>query len=105
VDLQGNIGFLQFLRPLGTPGYRNFPDRSSGNLRRLHGRLSLLHRRFINSYIFSGRSSGSIPLRILIITAKKVKGNRFYTTRREKSKYNKVIEFAEYLRGHEVEKF
>jgi hypothetical protein len=104
VDLKGNIGFLRFLRPLGTPGYRNFLDRSSGSLRRLHGRLSLLHRRFINSYIFSGRSNGNIPLRVLIITAKKVKGNIFYTTRREESKYNKVIEFAEHLRGHEVEK-
>jgi hypothetical protein len=56
-----------------------------------------LHRRIINRYIFSGRSSGSIPLWALIITAKKVKGNIFYTTRREGSKYSKIIEFAEHL--------
>jgi hypothetical protein len=74
-------------------------------LQRFYGRLSFWHRRLINSYIFSRRSSGSIPLRVLIITEKKAKGNIFYTTRQEESKYNKVIEFVEHLRGHEVEKF
>jgi hypothetical protein len=88
MDFKGNIGFFQFLRPLGAPGHRNFLDRSSGSLRRLHGRLSFLHRRIANSYIFSGRSNGSIPLRVLIIT-KKARGNRFYTTQKEESKYNK----------------
>jgi hypothetical protein len=35
----------------------------------------------------------------------KAKGNRFYTTRKEESKYNKIIEFKEHLRCHEVKKF
>jgi hypothetical protein len=47
----------------------------------------------------------SAPFRVFIITAEKAKGNRFYTTRKEESKHNKIIKFAEHLRCHEVEKF
>jgi hypothetical protein len=81
---EGNISFLRFFRPLGAPGHGNFLDRSSGGLQRFHGRLNFWHGRFISSYILSRRSSGSIPLRVLIITAKKAKGNRFYTTQKGK---------------------
>jgi hypothetical protein len=52
VGFKGNIGFLRFLRPLGTPGHRNFLNRSSGGFRRLHGRLNL----------FTGGSSAVISL-------------------------------------------
>jgi hypothetical protein len=73
MGFEGNIGFLQFFRPLGAPGHGNFLDRSYGGLLRFHGRLNFWHRRFISSYILSRRSSGSIPLQVLIITAKKSK--------------------------------
>jgi hypothetical protein len=84
MGFEGNIGFLRFFRPFGAPGHGNFLGRSSRGLRRFHGWLDYWHGRFINSYILSRRSSGSIPLRVLIITAKKAKGNRFYTTQKEK---------------------
>jgi hypothetical protein len=106
MGFEGNIGFLRFFQPLGAPGHRNFLDRSSGGLRRFHGRLNFWHRRFISSYILSKRSSGSIPLRVLIITAKKNKRKRIsYNPKRENSKHNKIIEFTEHLRCHEVEQF
>jgi hypothetical protein len=84
VSFKANIGFLQFFQPFGAPGHGNFLDRSSGGLRRFHGWLSFWHGRFISSYILSRRSSGSISLRVLIITAKKAKGNMFYTTQKGK---------------------
>jgi hypothetical protein len=98
MGFKGNIGFLRFLRPLGAPGHRNFLNRSSRGFQRLHGRLSFLHRRLIGSCIFNRRSSGSIPFRALIITAKKERGNRFYTTRKVESKHNKGIKVTENLR-------
>jgi hypothetical protein len=83
---KGNVGSFQLLRMLGAPSHKNFLDRSSGSLWGLRGRLNFLHRGFISSYIFNRRSSGSIPFRVLIITAKKAKGKRFYTTRKEENK-------------------
>jgi hypothetical protein len=79
-----NIGFLRFFRPFGAPGHGNFLDRSSGGLQRFHGLLNFWHGRFISSYILSRRSSGSIPLRVLIITAKKAKESRFCITQKGK---------------------
>jgi hypothetical protein len=45
-----------------------------------------LYGRLISNYILSRRSSRSIPFRLLVITAR---GNKFYTTRKEESKYSK----------------
>jgi hypothetical protein len=83
---KGNVSSFRLLRTLGAPSHRNFLDRSSGSLWGLPGRLNLLHRGFISSYIFSRRSSGSIPFRVLVVTAKKAKGKRFYTSRKEENK-------------------
>jgi hypothetical protein len=92
MGFEGNIGFLRFFRPFGAPGHENFLDRSSEGLQRFHGRLNFWHGRFISFYILSRRSSGSIPLWVLIITTKKAKGNKFYTTQKgTKSKHNKII--------------
>jgi hypothetical protein len=81
-----NVGFLRLLQMLGAPSHRNFLDRSSGSLWGLRGRLNFLRRESINIYIFGRRSNGNIPFRVLVITAKKAKGKRFYTTRKEESK-------------------
>jgi hypothetical protein len=86
MGFKGNVGSFQLLRTLGAPSHRNFLDRSSGSLWGLHGRLNFLHRGFMSSYIFSRRSSGSIPFWFLVITAKKAKGKGFYTTRKEENK-------------------
>jgi hypothetical protein len=86
MGLQGNVGSFRLLRTLGAPSHRNFLDRSSRSLWGLRGRLNFLHRGFINSYIFNRRSNGSIPFWVLVITAKKAKGKRFYTTRKEENK-------------------
>jgi hypothetical protein len=89
VGFEGNIGFLGFLRPLVALGHGNFLDRSSGGLRRFHGRLSFWHMRFISSYIFSRRSSGNIPLLVLIITAEKAKETYFIQPERKKANTSK----------------
>jgi hypothetical protein len=86
MGFKGNVGFLRLLRTLGTSSHRNFFDRSSGSLWGLRGRLNFLRRGSISIYIFGRRSNGSIPFRVLIVTAKKAKGKRFYTTRKEESK-------------------
>jgi hypothetical protein len=98
MGFEGSIGFLRFFRPLGAPGHGNFLDRSSGGLRRFHGRLNFWHGRIIRSYILSRRSNGSIPLQVLIITAKKSKMKQvLYNPKRENSKHNKIIEYTEHL--------
>jgi hypothetical protein len=86
MGFKGNVGSFRLLRMLGAPSHRNFLDRSPGSLWGLRGRLNFLHRGFISSYIFSRRSSGSIPFRVLVVTAKKDKGKRFYTTQKEENK-------------------
>jgi hypothetical protein len=73
MGFKGNIGFLRFFRPFGAPGHGNFLDRGSGGLRRFYGWLNFWQRRFNSSYILSRRSYSSIPLLVLIITAKKAK--------------------------------
>jgi hypothetical protein len=80
MGFEGNIGFLQFFRPLGAPGHGNFLYRSSGGLRRFHGRLNFWHGRFISSYTLSRRSSGSTLFGFSSSLQRKAKGNRFYTT-------------------------
>jgi hypothetical protein len=86
MGFKGNVGFLRLLRTLGASSHRNFFDRSSGSLWGLRGMLNFLRRGSIRIYIFGRRSNGSIPFRVLIVTAKKAKGKRFYTTRKEESK-------------------
>jgi hypothetical protein len=86
MGFKGNVGSFRLLRTLGALSHRNFLDRSSRSLWGLHGRLNFLHMGFIGSHIFSRRSSGSIPFRVLVVTAKKAKGKGFYTTRKEENK-------------------
>jgi hypothetical protein len=81
-----NVVSFRLLRTLGAPSHMNFLDRSYGSLGGLYGRLNFLRRGFISSYIFSRRSSCIIPFWVLIVTAKKAKGRRFYTTRKEENK-------------------
>jgi hypothetical protein len=102
MSFKRNVGFLGFFRPFGASGHRNLLDRGPGGPRRMYSQLNLLRRRLINKYSLSRRSSRSIPLRLLVITAR---GNRFYTTRKKGSKYNDIVELAEHLRCHEVEEF
>jgi hypothetical protein len=74
-----------------------FGDFTAGSTSGMGGSLAV---------ILSRRSSGSIPLRVLIITAKKSKRKQvLYNPKREKSKHNKIIEYTEHLRCHEVEQF
>jgi hypothetical protein len=73
MGFKGNVGFLRLLRTLGASSYRNFFDRSSGSLWGLRGRLHFLRRGSISICIFGRRSNGSIPFRVLVITAKKAK--------------------------------
>jgi hypothetical protein len=89
VCFKENFSLLGFLRPLGTLGRSNLLGRSSSGPCRLHSWLSLLYGRLISNYILGIRSSRSIPFRLLVITAR---GNRFSTTRKEESKYNKTVE-------------
>jgi hypothetical protein len=86
MGFKGNVVFLRLLRTLGAPSHRNFLDSSSGSLWGLRGRLNFLRRGFISIHIFGRRSNGSIPFRVLIVNAKKAKGKRFYTTRKEENK-------------------
>jgi hypothetical protein len=44
---------------------------------RLHHRTSFLRRRFIGSRSINGRSNGSIPFRVLVVTAKETKSKYF----------------------------
>jgi hypothetical protein len=97
MGFKGNVGFLQLFRTLGAPIHRNFLDRSSGSLWGLRGRLNFLRRESIIIYIFGRRSNGSIPFRVLVVTAKKAKGKRFYKLERRKAS-KKSIELAKYLR-------
>jgi hypothetical protein len=105
MGFKGNVGSFRLLRTLGALSQRNFLDRSSGSLWGLHGRLNFLHRGFISSYIFSRRSSGSIPFWVLVVTSKKAKGKRFLHNSKGGKQVKKSIELAKYLRVQEVEKF
>jgi hypothetical protein len=67
MGFKGNVGPFRFLRTLGAPSHRNFFDRSFGSLWGFCGRLNFLHRGLVSSYIFSRRSSGSIPFRFLVV--------------------------------------
>jgi hypothetical protein len=86
MGFKGNVGSFRLLRTLGALSHMNFLDRSSGSLWGLRGRLNFLRRGIMSSYIFNRRSSGSIPFWVFIVTAKKAKGKRFYTTRKEEIK-------------------
>jgi hypothetical protein len=90
MGFKGNVGFLRLLRTLGAPSHRNFLDRSSGSLWGLRGRLNFLRRESISIYIFGRRSNGSIPFWVLVVTAKKAKGKRFYKLERRKASKKKA---------------
>jgi hypothetical protein len=75
---------FDFFRPFDAPGHGNFLDRSSGGLQRFHGRFNFWHGRFIGSCILRRRSSDSIPLRVIIITAKEAKQAGFNSKRKKR---------------------
>jgi hypothetical protein len=105
MDLKGSTGVCRLFQMLGTMSSDDFLNRSLWSLWRLHDRLNLLHRRFIGSHSLSRRSSGSIPLWVLVVAAKKTKGKRFHISRKEESKYKIIVELAKYSRVQGVEKF
>jgi hypothetical protein len=91
---QRNIGFFGFPRSLGASGHRYLLDGSPSGPQRLHSWLNFLGRRLVNSYSLSRRSSRGIPLRLLVITARR---KRFYTTQRKEIKNGKLVELTEIL--------
>jgi hypothetical protein len=105
MGFKGNVGSFQFLRTLGAPSHRNFFDRSTGSLWGFYGRLNFLHRGLVSSYIFSRRSSGSIPFRVLVVTAKESQRKEILHKLEKKKTSKKSIELAKCLRVQEVEKF
>jgi hypothetical protein len=64
-----------------------------------------LDRRFLGSHSLSRRSSGSIPLRVLVVAAKQTKGKGFHISRKEECKYKITVELAKYSRVQGIEKF
>jgi hypothetical protein len=105
MDLKGSTGVSRLLQMLGTTSSDDLLNRSLWSLWRLHDRLNLLHRRFVGSHSLSRRSSGSIPLWVLVVAAKKTKGKRFHISRKEESKYKITVELAKYSRVQGIEKF
>jgi hypothetical protein len=105
MGLKGSTGVCQLIQMLGTTSSDDLLNRSLWSLWRLHHRVNLLQRRFVSSYCLSRRSSGSIPLRVLVVAAKKTKGKRLHISRKEESKYKIKIELAKYSRVQGIEKF
>jgi hypothetical protein len=86
MGLKGSTGVCRLLQMLGTTSSDDLLNRSLGSLWRLHHRINLLQRRFVGSHSLSRRSSGSIPLWVLVVAAKKTKGKRLHISPKEESK-------------------
>jgi hypothetical protein len=71
MGVEGGTGICRLLQTLGTTSRG---DPLNGSLGRLHHRSSFLQRRFIGMRSLNRRSSGSIFLRVLVVTEKETKG-------------------------------
>jgi hypothetical protein len=74
MGIEGNTGICHLRQTFGTMRRGDPLNRSFW---RLHHWGSFLERRFISSSSLNRRSSGSILLRVLIVTAKETKGKDF----------------------------
>jgi hypothetical protein len=74
MGIKGNTGICRLLPTFGTT---RIGDPLSRSFWRLHHWGSFLERRFISSSSFNRRSSGSILLRVLVVTAKETKSKDF----------------------------
>jgi hypothetical protein len=74
MGVEGNTGIYRLLQTLGT---MSRGDPLNMSFWRLHHRSSFLQRRFIGSRSLNRRSSGSILLRVLVVTAKETKVRDF----------------------------
>jgi hypothetical protein len=71
MGIEGGADICRLLQMLGT---RSRGDPLNRNFWRLHHWSIFLQRRFIGGRSLNGRSSGSIFLRVLIVTVKETKG-------------------------------
>jgi hypothetical protein len=74
MGVEGNTGICHLLQTFGTTSRG---DPLSRSIWRLHNWGSFLKRRFISSSSLNRRSSGSILLWVLVVTAKETKSNDF----------------------------
>jgi hypothetical protein len=74
MGVEGNTDIYRLLQTLGTTSRGDPLNRSFW---RLHHQSSFLQRRFIGSCSLNRRSSGSILLWVLVVTAKETKGRDF----------------------------
>jgi hypothetical protein len=74
MGIKGSTGTCGLLQTLGTA---RRGDPLSGSFFQLHHLRNFLERRFICSSSLNKRSSGSILLRVLIVTAKETKSKDF----------------------------
>jgi hypothetical protein len=74
MGVKGNTGICRLLQTFGTTSRENPLSRSFW---RLHNWDSFLERRFISNSSLNRRSSGSILLWVLIVTAKETKSKDF----------------------------